>query len=770
MADDLDPIRQEFIAELEPYVRPMREAEDEARRFAEDNRFAGDEVRALARAVAENSAEIRRLADALVEDNHELGELRDKAVEAGEALGHVSDEAAEAAHEVDRLGTQARETAADLDLMGLSGLSTVQSVGKLLPLMGLLVGVAASVAPALVAAGLGLGAFGIFAIPTIKQVTGALKDTKQQLAALPAPIRDAVQQVKSLETEWKNLSKAFQPVTLHLFAGGLGIIAALLPKLVPLAQQGAVAFQHIETALSRGINSAGFSQFLATMSKQIVPAIDAIGHLAGALLGLLGHALEALAPLAAPLLNMLAGLVRALSGPLTSLLGVFQQMLFAVLKAIQPMLPGLSKFASLLIGDVGSGLEALIPIVSQVIQLLGPALTSILLDLEPILANLLTPNSGFLAALKLIPGLLRLILPLFTGLASILANPMFATIASDIITAVVAFKALAAIMGILRGAFLALTAVMEVNPIILIATAIGLIVIAIIELWQHSAAFRDFWKATWHDILAVVRAVWAAIQPIVKIGMAIISGEIKVGMAVAKAVWTTVWDAMKTTVTMVWNVIKAVVTAAINTVKAVIQFVMDVIHGHWSAAWHDLVNIASIQIHMVASVIRSVASGFITLLFNAGRDIIQGLINGIKSMFSAVMGLVGSIGHAISGAFSAVLHIFSPSQVFHQHGRNTMLGYINGVMSLLPTVKAMMAEVARSLLPSRVPVASLYGVGSASAPAPALAGVGGGSGPAPGGSLIVNVDGKRLFEIQQSELYRYNVRNSGQVTGVLKPM
>jgi len=33
----------------------------------------------------------------------------------------------------------------------------------------------------------------------------------------------------------------------------------------------------------------------------------------------------------------------------------------------------------------------------------------------------------------------------------------------------------------------------------------------------------------------------------------------------------------------------------------------------------------------------------------------------------------------------------------------------------------------------------------------------------------VNVDGQRLFQIMQSQLYQYNIRNNGQVTGTVKP-
>jgi hypothetical protein len=184
MTDDLEPIRQPFIADMAEYIEPMQEAQDEAKRFARENQEASEEVRELARAVRENSDEIRRLATVLAEDNHELDRTRDASMEAGAALGHLRDEAAEAAHEVNSLGRQAEETSAALDLMGLSGLSTGMTLFKMIGIIGTLIGVAAAIAPAFVAAGLGLGAFALFALPALKQAKGEVTAFKNELASL----------------------------------------------------------------------------------------------------------------------------------------------------------------------------------------------------------------------------------------------------------------------------------------------------------------------------------------------------------------------------------------------------------------------------------------------------------------------------------------------------------------------------------------------------------------------------------------------------------
>lgn len=48
---------------------------------------------------------------------------------------------------------------------------------------------------------------------------------------------------------------------------------------------------------------------------------------------------------------------------------------------------------------------------------------------------------------------------------------------------------------------------MDANPIGLVVIAIGLLAIAFIYLWNHSAAFRNFWIALWQDIWGFLKAV-----------------------------------------------------------------------------------------------------------------------------------------------------------------------------------------------------------------------------------------------------------------------
>lgn len=84
-------------------------------------------------------------------------------------------------------------------------------------------------------------------------------------------------------------------------------------------------------------------------------------------------------------------------------------------------------------------------------------------------------------------------------------------------------------------------------------------------------------------------------------------------------------------------------------------------------------------------------------LFSIGTDIIQGLIDGIKSMAGNVVNAAkGVVDGAIQGAKN-LLGINSPSRVFKGFGINTFEGYINGARRMrnkVANISTNMASVA----------------------------------------------------------------------------
>ena len=850
MADELEPINQVVRADLEPYVEEFRKGEDEAKRFAQENARVDEGLLALAREVKANTAVLREMRDAMLNDAAAAknlkddvdgskdaidefalanagaaemlahardeaveqgramtdlrddtvqaaeveGHLRDEAVETAEALGHLRDEALTAAAAEKEMGSSAEAAAEKLDLMGVSGLGTFSSLGPLLGIIGAIVVVCAGIAPAVLAAGLGLGLFAGVAVPAVMSVFAALKDTKAQLAALPAGERDVVEGIKGLESEYTKLANAVKPEVFRMMVELLTAVKNLMPTLIPMIQQGAIAFGDLVHWLSSGLQSSGFVSFMRLMTSLVVPATNAITGLAGSLLGALGQALTQLAPLSVPFIGVLSAIIKALGGPLAAVLTVAVSLLVGLGEAIEPLLPGLSAFATMIINGIGSSFIEFIPILKTVVGLLGGALLKILTDLAPLIENALTPNSPFMVAFAMLPGLLKAILPAFTWLAGLLAHPMFAQLAVDVISGVIAITELIKVLGWVAKAFEILGIAFEATPVGWVIGIIAALVFAFYELWEHCAAFRAFWEDLWagikgilapvvswiHNVITdmerwwtdhgkkveqIVKAYWAIISTVFKVELAFISGILRADFDIIEGVFRAVWAAIRIIVETAWSVIGTVVKAGAHIVYDVIAAVLDILEGHWGAAWERIKDATHTYLTAIVSIIRSITSGFISLLFSAGSDLMQGLVNGIKSAWGSVTGLIGGLGHDISSVFSSALSILSPSRVFFSHGVNTMLGFANGLVAGYQYVRSTMSQVAGAVASTQLGVpAAAYGA--------AASGGGGASGSSGGGgsgTVTVNVNGQKLFQIMQSELYQYNVRNSGAVTGVVKP-
>lgn len=195
------------------------------------------------------------------------------------------------------------------------------------------------------------------------------------------------------------------------------------------------------------------------------------------------------------------------------------------------------------------------------------------------------------------------------------------------------------------------------------------------------------WKAFWSVFGGVITAAFNLIVQIIKLGVAlwtlVINTALKAIQAVVKAVtnaivaqfkaWasliksvvTTAWNAIKAVTTSVWNAIKAVtstvwnaiktvvitaanalkgpVSAAVNAVKSVLTSAWNAVKSVTSSIWNSLSGVVSGALNKVLSTVSGIVSrikgvfaGAGSWLYNAGRNIIQGLLNGIESLINSV--------------------------------------------------------------------------------------------------------------------------------------
>jgi hypothetical protein len=206
-------------------------------------------------------------------------------------------------------------------------------------------------------------------------------------------------------------------------------------------------------------------------------------------------------------------------------------------------------------------------------------------------------------------------------------------------------------------------------------------------------------------------------------------------------------------------------TAYQNTVRAgteIVNAVTGFFERMYNAVVHgvdEAVNYVKTMPGKFVSALASLAS----LMYNIGVNAINGLIHGIESMVGGLIGEVEHIASEVSGAFSKVLSIFSPSRVFFGHGENIMLGLIGGMQAHSGAAVATISGIASQIS------GSFHAQANASISASTYASNAASSSASGQGDLVVAVDGKQLLRVIGARTYAYNQKNSGQVTGVIKP-
>ena len=172
-------------------------------------------------------------------------------------------------------------------------------------------------------------------------------------------------------------------------------------------------------------------------------------------------------------------------------------------------------------------------------------------------------------------------------------------------------------------------------------------------------------------------------------------------MEALKAIVTAVPYIIEGVVYLVGSLIEYIVSHAPEMLAAAGQLMLAFLQAI-ANAWGP----ALTAVNDIGQGILDTIGGFFQSMINAGANLVQGLVNGILSAPQAVWNAVtGIVGNAIDGA-KRLLGIHSPSKVFEDIGKNTMLGLENGVSGEFSRVDSIMKGVKDSLTPDTMPAST----------------------------------------------------------------
>ena len=186
---------------------------------------------------------------------------------------------------------------------------------------------------------------------------------------------------------------------------------------------------------------------------------------------------------------------------------------------------------------------------------------------------------------------------------------------------------------------------------------------------EFLAPFIDI---AWNDIKESIKIVWEAIKIIVSVALGLIEGIMTVAMGIIEGDWSRVWEGIKIIAETVWEGIKSIIDTTINIIKGIIDNVMNGIKDIFETIMESIRTVVDDKIKVVKDIFTSISE---IDLFDIGKNIIQGLVNGIGSMIDTVNTKVSSIVTGIKDKIAGAFVIKSPSRWMRDFiGGNIMKG------------------------------------------------------------------------------------------------
>ena len=253
-----------------------------------------------------------------------------------------------------------------------------------------------------------------------------------------------------------------------------------------------------------------------------------------------------------------------------------------------------------------------------------------------------------------------------------------AAIGAFVATTLVAVKVFSlvkdAVMAV-RTAAIALNTTFLTNPITLAIMAIIVVVLLMVTHWNDVKKwFDDFFrwfKQNWELVASIILLPLAPALLAWRYFHDQITAFIGDVINWIKANWKTILD-------ILLGPVGAALFMWQHFHDQIIGFIRDAV-GTIEGIWGSITGFMGRIISDITSAIRNGVSGFGNLLYNAGKDLLQGFINGVENMADNVMNTVKNIGNKAVSALKGVLKIFSPSQVFAELGQYVGAGLVQGI-------------------------------------------------------------------------------------------
>ena len=209
---------------------------------------------------------------------------------------------------------------------------------------------------------------------------------------------------------------------------------------------------------------------------------------------------------------------------------------------------------------------------------------------------------------------------------------------------------------------------------------------------------KDFFSGLWEGIKTIFSTVVEVIKTIITTYFNIYKTIITTVLNAIKTVFTTVWNGIKTVVTTVVTAIQTFITTAWNAIKNTVTTVLNAIKTVITTVWNAIKAAVTTVVNAIKNVISTVWNGIkntVSTVVNGIKNTVSTVFNNIKSSISGTMGnIVSVIKNGFNHAISFITSL--PSKAL-QWGKDMIMGIVNGIKSCIGAVGDAVSSVANKI-------------------------------------------------------------------------
>ena len=186
---------------------------------------------------------------------------------------------------------------------------------------------------------------------------------------------------------------------------------------------------------------------------------------------------------------------------------------------------------------------------------------------------------------------------------------------------------------------------------VFIGTALDGIRAKVEAIWNGIVAFLT---PILENIRNLFETIWNAITTAIRTALEAIRNAVTTAWNAIKGVITNVMKAISSTISSIWNSIKSTVTSLMNSISSAVQSIWNNMRSAIAGIISQIYSTISSGLNQAVSFV----TGLIGRAYSWGRDLIMGIVNGIRS----AIGAVADAARSVADAIRSVLHFSVPDE------------------------------------------------------------------------------------------------------------